>query len=47
MELTPSEPKEVIAREFDQNINTLPPPPKLRRTTRECGTDTTGDGLSY
>ena len=37
MELTPSESKEVIAREFDQNINTLPPP-KLKRANHECRT---------
>ena len=36
MELTPSEPKEVIAREFDQNINTLPLPSKLKRTICDC-----------
>ena len=35
MELTPSEAKEVIAREFDQNINTHPSP-KLKRTTCDC-----------
>ena len=34
---TPTEPKEVIAHEFDQDINTHPPP-KLKRTRRERGT---------
>ena len=34
---TPTEPKEVIAHEFDQDINTHPPP-KLKRTIRERGT---------
>ena len=34
---TDTEAKEVIAHEFDQDINTHPPP-KLKRTIRERGT---------